>query len=111
MTNAPGAVLAEIVDNPLPQERRRADLHRHPVYYGVRNHIVDFLVTRSRNFGDEAKARHDRRRVPVVRPGAVEPVIAAGSKPAAPTWRGAARPSPSVEDDGPNWDSPGQARA
>ena len=30
MTNGPGAVLAEIVENPLPKDRGRTDLHRHP---------------------------------------------------------------------------------
>src|SRR5712675_1709129 len=37
MTNGPGAVLAEIVENPLPKQRARADVHRHPRFYGVRN--------------------------------------------------------------------------
>ena len=54
MTNGPGAVLAEIVENPLPKNARtRNDIHRHPLYYPVRNHIIDFLVTRSRTFTDE----------------------------------------------------------
>ena len=44
MTNGPGAVLAEIVDNPLPRDRGRIDLHRHPLYYALRNHVVDFLA-------------------------------------------------------------------
>ena len=44
MTNGPGAVLAEIVENPLPKERERIDIHKHPLYYAVRNHIIDFLV-------------------------------------------------------------------
>src|SRR6266576_2415415 len=34
MTNGPGAVLAEIVESPLPKDRGRTDLHRHPYYYG-----------------------------------------------------------------------------
>jgi nitrate/nitrite transport system ATP-binding protein len=68
MTNGPNAVLAEIVENPLPKIRARADIHRHPLYYPVRNHIIDFLVTRSRTFAAEAN-NHDSRRVPVVRPG------------------------------------------
>jgi nitrate/nitrite transport system ATP-binding protein len=67
MTNGPDAVLAEIVDNPLPKERARADIHRHPMYYVVRNHILDFLVSRSRTFVKDAK-RPDPRHVPVVRP-------------------------------------------
>ena len=80
MTNGPGAVLAEIVENPLPRERKRDDVHKHPLYYGVRNHIIDFLVSRSKSFAGDMHARgYDRRRVPVVRPGAPEPVIAAGA--------------------------------
>ena len=31
---------------------RRTDLHRHPLYYALRNHIVDFLVSRSKTFAD-----------------------------------------------------------
>jgi nitrate/nitrite transport system ATP-binding protein len=76
MTNGPGAVLAEIVDNPLPKERSRADIHRHPLYYAVRNHIIDFLVSRSRSFAQERGAVHDPRNVPSVRPGVPEPALA-----------------------------------
>src|SRR2546426_1617345 len=78
MTNGPDAVLAEIVENPLPKERKRTDFHKHPLYYGVRNHIIDFLVSRSKNFADEMTGtKHDRRQVPGVRPGA--PASAASS--------------------------------
>jgi nitrate/nitrite transport system ATP-binding protein len=77
MTNGPEAVLAEIVENPLPKQRARDHVHRHPLYYGVRNHIIDFLISRSKNFSQEMAARHyDRRHVPVVRPAAPEPVVA-----------------------------------
>src|SRR5499426_3378321 len=80
MTNGPNAVLAEIVENPLPKERQRNDVHRHPLYYGVRNHIIDFLVSRSKSFAEEMKGTsYDRRRVPVVRPGAPN---AASTRPA-----------------------------
>src|SRR5438132_9434648 len=73
MTNGPNAVLAEIVENPLPKERSRADIHRHPLYYAVRNHIIDFLVTRSKNFAAEMAGRaYDPRNVPLVRPGIIE---------------------------------------
>jgi len=68
MTNGPDAVLAEIVENPLPKERGRADIHRHPLYYAVRNHIIDFLVSRSRTFLTEVGKQLDPRHVPVVRP-------------------------------------------
>jgi nitrate/nitrite transport system ATP-binding protein len=88
MTNGPNAVLAEIVENPLPKERKRTDFHKHPLYYGVRNHIIDFLVSRSKNFAEDMKvSSYDRRHVPVVRPGAPEPVIAAEA-PVTPTWPG-----------------------
>src|SRR5258705_5904961 len=86
MTNGPGAVFAEIVDNPLPKERKRTEVHKHPLYYGVRNHIIDFLVSRSKAFAAEIKrSGYDRRRVPVVRPGAPEPVIAADASVPAPS--------------------------
>lgn len=67
MTNGPGAVIAEVIDNPLPKDRSRIDLHRHSAYYPIRNHIVDFLVTRSRTFR-ETTPDHDPRRVPVIDP-------------------------------------------
>ncbi len=40
--------LAEVVVNPLPRERTRTQLHHLDGYYALRNHIVDFLVTRAR---------------------------------------------------------------
>src|SRR5215813_13832087 len=76
MTNGPGAMLAEIVENPLPKDRQRADFHRHPLYYATRNHIIDFLIARSRGFAEREGARHDPRKVPVVRPGLPEPALA-----------------------------------
>jgi nitrate/nitrite transport system ATP-binding protein len=95
MTNGPEAVLAEIVENPLPKQRKRTDFHKHPLYYGVRNHIIDFLVTRSKSFTAEMSGRgYDRRRVPVVRPGAPEPVVAAETSSAAAvtaSWPGLAQ--------------------
>jgi nitrate/nitrite transport system ATP-binding protein len=80
MTNGPNAVLAEIVENPLPKQRQRSDVHRHPLYYGVRNHVIDFLVTRSKSFNEGLTATtYDPRHIPIVRPGAPEPVVAADS--------------------------------
>jgi nitrate/nitrite transport system ATP-binding protein len=40
--------IAETVVNPLPRERTRAGLHHLDGYYALRNHIVDFLVTRAK---------------------------------------------------------------
>jgi nitrate/nitrite transport system ATP-binding protein len=97
MTNGPGAVLAEIVENPLPRERARTDVHKHPLYYAVRNHIIDFLVERSKTFTQENPG-FDPRRVPLIRPGVAEPVVIAATShteanPA--SWPGSSRPSTS----------------
>ena len=43
----PGGV-AEMVNNPLPRDRKRAALHHLDGYYPLRNHIVDFLVHRAK---------------------------------------------------------------
>ena len=47
MSNGPQARVAEIVRNTMPRERQRATLHHDPQYYRIRNHLVDFLVSRS----------------------------------------------------------------
>jgi nitrate/nitrite transport system ATP-binding protein len=39
--------IAEVVVNPLPRNRTRAELHHMDGYYALRNHIVDFLVLRA----------------------------------------------------------------
>ena len=44
---APGRIAEEVI-NPLPRERTRAGLHHLPGYYELRNHIVDFLVSRAK---------------------------------------------------------------
>jgi nitrate/nitrite transport system ATP-binding protein len=43
----PGAI-AETVVNTLPRSRNRSGLHHLPGYYELRNHLVDFLVTRAK---------------------------------------------------------------
>ena len=49
MSNGPQARVAEIVKNTMPRTRERATLHHDPHYYPLRNHLVDFLVTRSKD--------------------------------------------------------------
>jgi len=44
----PGGI-AEVVINPLPKERNRSTLHHLTGYYELRNHIVDFLVSRAKH--------------------------------------------------------------
>src|SRR5689334_16241887 len=79
MTNGPGAVLAEIVENPISKGRLRTDLHRHPHYYELRNHLVDFLVGRSRSFVTDTPG-HDPRNVRVVRIGKPELMISSSEE-------------------------------
>ena len=43
----PGGI-AEVVNNPLPRDRSRSQLHHLEGYYPLRNHVVDFLVNRAR---------------------------------------------------------------
>ncbi len=69
MTNGPEAKIAEIVVNTLPRNRTRHDIHKHPHYYAIRNHIVDFLVERSRGFASAIPAGYDPRRPPETSPG------------------------------------------
>jgi nitrate/nitrite transport system ATP-binding protein len=68
MTNGPAARIAEIVVNTLPRTRSRSDLHRQPLYYAMRNHLMDFLVDRSRRLAASA-AHHGSRQPPMVSPG------------------------------------------
>jgi nitrate/nitrite transport system ATP-binding protein len=51
MSNGPHARIAEIVNNTLPRPRDRSVMHKHAHYYPIRNHLVDFLVSRSKQFG------------------------------------------------------------
>lgn len=68
MTNGPEARVAEIVENTLPRERSRVDLHKHPNYYPLRNHLIEFLVTRSKEMARGKGAPADPRHPPLVRP-------------------------------------------
>ena len=74
MSNGPRARIAEIVEITLPRSRTRQSLHHDPQYYRVRNHLVDFLVNRSKDYGEggAAAAAHDPLHPPVVRPGLEE---------------------------------------
>ncbi len=67
MSNGPNACVAEVVENTLPRPRDRHSIHHDPQYYRVRNHLVDFLVNRSKLYqtGEEKRPAHP----PTVRPG------------------------------------------
>jgi nitrate/nitrite transport system ATP-binding protein len=49
MSNGPRERVAEIVRNTMARPRQRATLHHDPQYYRIRNHLVDFLVARSKD--------------------------------------------------------------
>ena len=65
MSNGPQARVAEIVANTMPRDRQRATLHHDPQYYRIRNHLVDFLVTRSKDLSHGRGPEHP----PEVTPG------------------------------------------
>ena len=52
MSNGPRAGIAEIVKNTMARGRQRATLHHDPQYYRIRNHLVDFLVSRSKDLSE-----------------------------------------------------------
>jgi len=79
MTNGPEARVCEIVKNSLPKSRTRSDMHTHANYYPLRNHLIEFLVNRSKQFREElASSTYDPKSPPVVSPSAgadVKPAI------------------------------------
>jgi len=78
MSNGPRARIAEIVVNTLPRERTRRGLHHDPQYYRIRNHLVDFLVERSRRI----QAAGARPSSPLVVAPGLAPEIEAATSPA-----------------------------
>ena len=75
MSNGPNARIAEIVVNTLPKDRKRASLHRDPMYYPMRNHLVDFLVNRSKDLQLKGSAGElDGYQPTIVRPGIDTPL-------------------------------------
>ena len=91
MTNGPRARIAEVVENTLPRERTRAELHKLPNYYPMRNHLIEFLVTRSRELALAPEPGNEiRRDPPVVRPTAT--FIPHASTPANPAPAAQAAP-------------------
>jgi len=77
MTNGPKAKVCEIVENTMPRDRTRANMHRHAHYYPIRNHLIEFLVNRSTQFEAELSSKnYDPRHPPVTRPGLTKPSAA-----------------------------------
>ena len=81
MSNGPIARVAEVVRNTLPRDRQRASLHHEPGFYELRNHLVDFLVSRSKDLSRGRAPAHP----PEVRPADAARSAAAGSNLASDT--------------------------
>jgi nitrate/nitrite transport system ATP-binding protein len=80
MSNGPRACIAEVVRNTLPRERTRHTIHRMPGYYEIRNHLVDFLVSRSKDYaGGNTPSGYDPRKPPEI-----APALLAAAAPEAP---------------------------
>jgi len=71
MSNGPFATVAESVVIDIPRPRRRAEIIHNEAYYPIRNHLVDFLTTRSKLATNKGASDEDtRNRHPLtVRPG------------------------------------------
>jgi len=76
MTNGPDARIAEVLVNTLPKDRLRETLHQQPEYYPIRNHLLDFLVRRSKSF--VPPQGYDPRKPPHVYASAKLPVTDGG---------------------------------
>lgn len=69
MSNGPQARIAEIVVNTLPADRSRATIHRDPQFYKIRNHLVDFLVRRSKMLQQSGADGAEPLETRIVHPG------------------------------------------
>ena len=97
MSNGPRARIAEIVRNTLPQDRSRHTIHKEPHYYPIRNHLVDFLVLRSKGFTERPPADYDPRNPPLVSPGLdLVPPLPAAHGPARAALKPVAVPHPKM---------------
>ncbi len=56
MTNGPQARIAEAVVVDIPRPRERGEIIHQPGYYDIRNHIIDFLVKRSKELSGSVRA-------------------------------------------------------
>jgi len=57
MSNGPRAAIAETVENTMAAPRARHNMHHDPQYYPIRNHLVDFLVNRSKRWDRDTPQR------------------------------------------------------
>lgn len=77
MSNGPRARIAEIVINTMPKDRTRETMHHDQQFYRIRNHLVDFLVNRSKRI--QADNTFTDIQPQIVQPGLEEGSAAAPS--------------------------------
>lgn len=78
MSNGPRARIAEIVKVTMSRTRTRSTIHHDPQYYRIRNHLVDFLVNRSKGYAGDGAQDHDPKHPPIVCPGLGQALDGAG---------------------------------
>jgi len=66
MSNGPRAVIAEAVRNTMSAPRARHNMHHDSQYYPIRNHLVDFLLNRSKPHSGGAPDAHQRGAAKVI---------------------------------------------
>ncbi|MCE8028988.1 ABC transporter ATP-binding protein [Halomonas daqingensis] len=93
MSNGPRAHIAEIVINTLPRDRDRETMHHDPQFYRLRNHLVDFLVHRSKRLQQDRDLKAAYGEPAVVRPGLDSLKVVASRDATAPNPRAAPRPA------------------
>ena len=65
MTNGPYAQIAESVVIDIPRHRERTEIIHHPNYYPIRNHLVEFLVKRSKELSDGIDGNVEKQQITV----------------------------------------------
>ncbi|BAU46926.1 nitrate ABC transporter ATPase [Sulfurifustis variabilis] len=86
MTNGPRARVAESVRIDIPRPRTRTEVIHHPAYYAIRNHLVEFLVRRSKELAGSAEVE-GAMPVPGGAPLEVNPAAAIAGDPSRPASR------------------------
>jgi nitrate/nitrite transport system ATP-binding protein len=81
MTNGPHARIAESVSVSIPRPRNRTDIIHHPAYYKIRNHLVEFLVSRSKELSGSSTGACSAAAAGNAAPTAVDPATAANEPP------------------------------
>ena len=78
MTNGPYARVAESVKIDIPRPRDRTTIIHNPGYYAIRNHLVDFLVKRSKELSGGSTATREVAAAADAHPMEVDPIALAG---------------------------------